>query len=525
VALMAVDQRIRIRRRAWGGMLFLLLCTMLLFMASSLSHLRWDWTEGQVYSLSDSTRQLLDQLDEPVMIRAYITPDLPQPYGRLQRFIEDMLLAYHDAGHGRVGYEIVNPQADANIAASLTAMNIPRVQVQVVEDDRAQVRQGYLAIVIEYLDHKETIPVVQGEEGFEYLLTRKVRKLTGKGRGRIGIASGFGADGLYAFRKLEKLVGDDYDLVEIEPDKKTIPDDIRTLIVAGIDERPSDAFRYRLDQFRMSGRGAMVLAGNAKPMLSMGFKVKPVDTAANEWLKSELGVSVEPGLVIDHQATRVAVNQQQGGFMFRSLVDYPFVLNVTALAANQPVTRGLEAVTVPFASPLLWAKGQDARHQVLMRSSPDAAIQAGPPFDVAPLVSMDERFKGMQQRAVAVALAADGPATSAFASPPQGFDSASHIAATKESRLIVMGAPAFLSDEFIEGQNLVAVLNAMDWLSGDAALIDLRSRGVTERPLAALDASARTAFKMLWLLGLPLLVILLGGWRWWRLRRRMRAVA
>jgi len=42
------------------------------------------------------------------------------------------------------------------------------------------VKQGYLAVVIEFLDKKEIIPVVQSEEGFEYMLTRKIKKLTGK---------------------------------------------------------------------------------------------------------------------------------------------------------------------------------------------------------------------------------------------------------------------------------------------------------------------------------------------------------
>ncbi len=519
------DRRRQMRSRAWGGVLLLAVVGLLLFVASTLTHQRWDWTEGQVYSLSDSTLKLIGKLDEPVMIRAYVTPDLPQPYGRLQRFIEDMLVSYHDASNGRIGYEVIDPASDRNIAASLKAMNIPRVQVQSVEDDRAQVRQGYLAVVIEYLDKKEVIPVVQGEQGFEYLLTRKIRKLTGMGRGKIGVVSGFGADGLYAFRKLQHLVTDDYDLVEIEPDKRPIPDDIKAIIIAGVSEAPSMLFRYRIDQFRMSGRGVMVLAGNTKPLLSMGFKVRPINGKANAWLKKDLGVAIEPGLVMDHQATRVAVNQQQGSLMFRSLVDYPFVMNVTHLSATHPVTKGLEAVTVPFASPLLWAGDADAHHTILMRSSAQAATEAGPPFDVAPLVSMQQRFAGLQQRQVAVALAADGPAQSAFDQAPAGADSKGFRKATQQSHLIVMGAPAFLGDEFVEGQNLVAVLNMMDWLTGDTGLIELRSRGVTERPLADLASAGRTAFKLLWMLGLPLLIVMLGGWRWWRLRRLGRSVS
>ncbi|HKI60439.1 MAG TPA: GldG family protein, partial [Mariprofundaceae bacterium] len=213
------DNRRAVRTRTWMTLLAVMTVALLLFLATSLSHLHSDWTEGQIYTLSDSSLSVVEQLEEPILIRAYITSGLPQPYGRLKMFIEDMLRAYHEAGGGNLGYEVIDPSGDANLSAALNAMKIPKVQVQVVEDDQAQVKQGYLAIVIEYLDNKEIIPVVQSEEGFEYLLTRKIKKLTGKGRSKIGILSGFGAAGPYQLRRLQELVRDDYELVEVDGEK------------------------------------------------------------------------------------------------------------------------------------------------------------------------------------------------------------------------------------------------------------------------------------------------------------------
>lgn len=514
------DMRRSVRKQAWMTLLGVVTLSLLLFLATSLSHLRSDWTEGQIYTLSDSTISVVDQLEEPILIRAYITSGLPQPYGRLKRFIEDMLRAYHEAGHGNVGFEVVDPSGDANLSAALTAMKIPKVQVQVVEDDQAQVKQGYLAVVIEYLDSKEIIPVVQGEEGFEYLLTRKIKKLTGKGRARIGVLSGFGATGPYQLRRLQELVRDDYELVEVEGEKDAIPSDLSAMIVAGLEKKPSEAFRYRLDQFRMHGGGLLLLAGNAKPMLSNGFEVKAIEEDVNEWMKDDLGIAVDSGLVIDQQATRVTVNQQQGGFMFRSMVEYPFLPNVTALNSKHPVTAGLESVSIPFASPLIWT-GDDGGSVELMRSSPRSAVQSGPPFDVNPLMNKAERFNGMSMRSSVLALAVDGAAKSVFKQPPETIaDVSGHIDHIDSSHMIVVGAPALLDDEFMDGGNLVAVLNMFDWLSGDAGLIELRSRGVTQRPLETLSSAGRTFFKGLWMFALPMLIGLFGLWRWWRLKKR-----
>jgi len=505
-----IDQRKLIRRSAWLRVLVALSFGLLLFTLANLSHLRSDWTEDQIYSLSDSTKQVLDALDEPLMIRAYITSDLPQPYGRLQRFIEDMLQSYYEAGHGKVGFDVVDPVSDSNVLASLKALNIPKVQVQVVENDRAQVKQGYLAIVLEYLDRKEVISVVQSEEGFEYLLTKKIKKLTGKGRVKIGITSSFGAHRLNELQRFSAWMKDDYELVTLDLLHADVPDDVRAVIVDGMTEVPSKAWRFHLDQFRMRGGGVWVLAGSARPLLSQGFDVQAVDAHANDWIHDDLGVSVESGLVMDKRAQRVLVRNG----VFQSQVDYPFVPNVLDLNETHVISRNLEAVSIPFVSPLL---AVNEKAQVLMQSSAWSAVQNGPPFDVYPLMDIDKRFEGLQTKSEVLALAFEGKMTSVFKALPQGMKG-SLITHVDDGRLLVIGSPGLLDDEFMDGSAVMLALNSLDWLSHDEALIALRSRGVTERPLAALSSDGKLVFKLLWLFFLPLLVLLFGLWRWWQLK-------
>ncbi|MES0371137.1 MAG: Gldg family protein [Mariprofundaceae bacterium] len=508
------DYRKNVRRQSWLKLLSMIVVTLLLLLATTLSHVRSDWTEGQVYTLSESTVLLLDQLEEPVLVRAYITSGLPQPYGRLERFLQDILYSYHEAGGGNVGFEVVDPATVPNISAALAAMNIPKIQVQVVEDDQAKVMQGYLAVVIEYLDSKEIIPVVQSELGFEYLLTRKIKKLTGKGRMKVGISTSFGASALHQLRQLQEFASDDYELVEVdlESGKGVIPSDLKTLIIAGMERAPTQAFRDQLNEFRKRGGGLLLLVGNAKPQLSVGFQVVAVAPDANDWIRDDFGIAVEPGLVMDRRSTRVGVNQRQDGFMFRTLVDYPFLPSVTELDSKHVVTAGLKSVSIPFASPLLWlgddhaANSKESSHYLLMRSSELSGVQSGPPFDVDPLVAVDARFSGMTLRPSLLGIAIDD-------------------GAAESSRVIVMGSPSFLDDEFMDGANLITVLNMVDWLSGDEALITLRSRGVTQRPLEELSSAGRTFFKGLWIFGLPMLISLIGLWRWWALKRRRALLA
>ncbi|WP_051938109.1 GldG family protein [Ghiorsea bivora] len=510
------DLRSTIRRKTLFTLSFVVVIAVLLFAAAQGSHIRSDWSDNQTSSISASTKQVLQSLDEPIQIKAYFTAGLPQPYGQLKQFVEDTLMNYRDAAKGKLGFEMINPEDNPNTQAALQALQIPKVQVQVIEDDRAQVRQAYLAIVIEYLDKQEIIPVVQTDAGFEYLLTRKIKKLTGKGKQTIAVATGFGAKSSQQLQTLQQLLQDDYNFVDVDLAAHVVPSDAKALIVAGVDKKPSEMFRYHLDQFRMTGNGVLVLASNVEPNLQAGFQVLPVDTYANDWLLSDLGVSVEPGLVMDQQASRITVNQQQAGFAFRSVVDFPFIPNVVNLNKQSVITQGLESVSMPFAAPLAWGE-PSADKSILLQSSEWSAVQSGPPFDVNPLLAMQERFHGLHMRPQTLMLAQEGKMQSAFT---KALDDKTYIAKVANGRLLVSGSSALLDNEFINGENTVLILNMLDWLSHDEALITLRSKGVTQRPLEPLNKAERTFFKVVWVFALPALLLTLAGWRWLYLRKR-----
>jgi len=515
---MAADQRMRIRMRAIKRLLLAMVVLIVLYALADASHWRSDWTEDQTATLSPSSQSLLSTLDEPLMVHAYISSGMPQPYAQLERYIEDLLQSMHEVGHGNIGYEIIDPSDNPNTAASLAALQIPKVQVQVIEDDQAQVKQGYLAIVIEFLDQKEIIPVVQSEQGLEYALMRKIKKVTGKGRIKLAIATGFGAKKLNEMQQFAAAIGEDYEVSSFNPATEAVPDATQVVVVAGVREKVSDLWRYHLDQFRMQGGGLLVLAGNAYPDMRYGFQVVAVDPYANDWLWDDLGVLVESGLVMDQQASRITVNQQEGGFMFRSAVDYPFIPDVTDLNHHHIITQGIEGISIPFPSPL---KARDAQVQVLMRSSAYAAIEQGPPFDVNPMSSIEDRFAGLALKTSVLALVDEGVQHSAFSAAPEGINSdLQYITETAHGRWLVLGSLALFDNQFMQGTNITPVLNMIDWLAGDQALIKLRSRGVTHRPLAKLDSSERLFFKVLWMLGLPLLLLCLGLARWWWLHRR-----
>ena len=99
--------------------------------------------------------------------------------------------------------------------------------------------------------------------------------------------------------------------------------------------------------------------------------------------------------------------------------------------------------------------------------------------------------------------------------------------ATKEesplTQVLVVGNSQFVTDLFLRNfpANSLFLENAVDWMTSGSELISIRSRGATARPLRQLSDAARTAIKLILIIGVPALVVLLSLLRV-QVRRRTR---
>ena len=91
-----------------------------------------------------------------------------------------------------------------------------------------------------------------------------------------------------------------------------------------------------------------------------------------------------------------------------------------------------------------------------------------------------------------------------------------------DNRIVVVGDGEFFADSKGGGDrdNLLFFQNMVDWLAQDEALITIRSREVTDRPLKPLSEPSKRFVKYANMLGSPLVVVLLGIGVWQARRRR-----
>ena len=69
---------------------------------------RIDLTENKVYTLSDVTKEIIRELEEPLTIKAYFTKDLPAPYNNISRYVEDQLAEMKAYGKGKFRFEFLD---------------------------------------------------------------------------------------------------------------------------------------------------------------------------------------------------------------------------------------------------------------------------------------------------------------------------------------------------------------------------------------------------------------------------------
>jgi ABC-2 type transport system permease protein len=157
-----------------------------------LDGLRADLTEGDVYTISDATRNYLGQLQEPLLIRGYFSAETHPLLAPLVPRLRDLLREYQEAGGGKVIVEIVDPQRSPELEREAGEQyGIRPVPFQTKTKYQASVVNSYFNILVKYGDQFETLDFqdlievkAQGETDLEvrlrnpeYDLTRAIKKV------------------------------------------------------------------------------------------------------------------------------------------------------------------------------------------------------------------------------------------------------------------------------------------------------------------------------------------------------------
>ncbi|NOX50524.1 MAG: ABC transporter permease [Gammaproteobacteria bacterium] len=159
---------------------------------NNVSVLRFDMTEGRIYSISDATRGYLNQLQEPLLIRGYFSAKTHPLLAPLVPRMKDLLKEYEIAGGGHVRVEIIDPASAPELEDEAnTKYGIRAVPFQIADRYQASLVNSYFDILVLYGDQYEVLSFrdlievkAQGETDIdvqlknpEFDVTRSIKKV------------------------------------------------------------------------------------------------------------------------------------------------------------------------------------------------------------------------------------------------------------------------------------------------------------------------------------------------------------
>jgi gliding-associated putative ABC transporter substrate-binding component GldG len=469
--------------------------------------LRLDYTADQRYTLSKATKDILSQLDEPITISAYFSEDLPPNIEQVRQDFRDMLVEYASNSGGLIVYEFINPSESQESEMKAQQSGIQPIMINVRERDQMKQQRAYLGALVQMGDRKEVIPFIQPGAAMEYALSTNIKKLAVKDKPRIGLLQGHGEATLSSIQQLYQQLSILYSVEQFEfSDTTGVPQQFKTIvIVAPKDTVPALHISY-LDEFLNRGGRLLIALNTVNGDLSNGMGNKTY-TGFETWLKQR-GIEIEDNFVIDASCSNVMVRQQQGPFMMNTPVQFPYLPAITNFTKH-PITDGIESVVLIFASPIrITSTDTSVVMFPLAVTSQKSGVQNAPIyFDVMKQWTLSD----FPLSSLPVAVLAEGkiPGTSGY-----------KMVIFSDGDFAVNGEGQ--NAQQLSEDNVSFMANAIDWLSDDTGLIELRTKGVTSRPLdTSLEDGTKTLIKYLNFL-LPIALIIIYGVIRFQIKRKKR---
>ncbi|OEC59192.1 MULTISPECIES: Gldg family protein [Pseudomonas] len=499
-----------------AGLLLIALAFLAFNMVSglALTNARLDLTEQKLYTISDGTRQILGELDEPINLYFFYSDKSAKDLVVLRNYarrVEEMLKAYAQAADGKIKLHIVDPEPfseDEDKAAEFGLQAVPA-------------QQGGDAIYFglagtNSVDDHQVIPFfpLDQEEFLEYEVSRLVQSLAHPQRPVVGVLSGLPLNGGFDMQTQQPsspwMVMEEirqlFQIESLKPDVDQIPDKVSVLLLVH-PKNLSEQTQYAIDQFVLRGGKLLAFvdpwseADHAMPMPGeMGGEGKSSDLPA---LFKAWGFEMLPGKVLGDGAYAMSVSMGQGERPAR----HPAWLTLPrqALDPSDVATANLETLTVATAGILRPLDGAKTHFVPLIHSSEYAmpfeaqrfAMLRNPQELMGELNPSGDRYT--------VAARVSGPAQSAF---PEGIEGRKDgLKSADNINVIVVADTDMLSDRMwvqvqdFFGQrvpqpwadNSAFAINALDNLSGSEALISVRSRGRFTRPFTVVEDLQRQA--------------------------------
>ena len=544
-----------------------------LLTSSYLIHWRIDLTEEGRYSLSEGTEGLLDQLDEPLLVKIYLEGEFPAGFERLKLESRYMLEEW-SARNGNVFFEFINPNQVENAQEfknQLATKGINAVQLQVSSKNGQSVLNVFPAAILSYREKEEVAILLEDVMVFdpaeqvnvsiqqlEFNLARSLSALLQDEKPKVAMITGHGELSALQTAGIGMALSEHYTVERFstqtykalpngEPDIEDLIRRLNTFELAII-AKPTKAFseldKYFLDQYAMGGGHLMwFIDGVHAEMdsLSYGpdFLAYPTYFDLNITdLLFKYGVRVNTDLIQDVRCAGINDRRNVNPWVYFPLFG----------ATDHPSVANLNAIKGEFSSSLDTLEAPGIKKTALLQSSSNAKRVPAPHT-----VSLEALYnrpdpRSFNQSDLLSGILLEGVFESAYANRIAPKAAGASLPQLKQSNPTSMAV--FSDGDLIRNQvNLInpelprgqpmplgfdqytniqygnddLVLNIVDYMLDDRGLMDTRTRDVKLRMLDQQKISSNASFWKFLNVAFPEFLLLLAALLFNLIRRKKYA--
>ena len=525
---------------------------------------RFDLTQDKRYTLSETTLNIIKNIDSPLYIDVYLDGNFPPEFKRLQNETKQLLEEF-SAYNSNIVFQFKNPIEKETMRVEVMKEFYERgmqplsitvedkgKQSQEVVFPWAQATYGKkftkVSLLKNLMGASTEEKVISSVQHLEFGFAEAITKITKEKQKKIAVIKGNGeliepliADFLTTVKESYYIGPFTLDSVANQP--------VQTLAALkkydlALIAKPTEAFteaeKQVLDQFIMNGGKTLWLVDAvAADMDSMYNETGTILAYPRELNLTDLffkyGIRMNPQLIKDEYATPIKIaSGNQGSETQLKQYNWKFSPFIYPTSTH-PIVKNMEGIKFEFSSPIELLKN-DVKKTVLLSSS-EYSKTIGTPAPISlSLINEEttpEEYAGKGLLPVAVMM--EGKFKSAYQNRVLPFDDKTFQSVGKETKMIVISDGDVIKNQFDKGMplelgfdkwtnqlygNKEFLLNCVNYLLDDNGLINIRSKDVDLPLLNKEEVYANYTSAQLITVGLPILILAIFGILFTYLRKK-----
>lgn len=524
------------RNKDLSSLLIGVLVIVLLNFSASLFFERFDLTSEKRYSLSDASKELVNNLDDIIYVKVYLEGDFPAAYKKLRDETREMLDEFRAYSNGNLDYEFINPAESGDekitkeIYQQLHKQGLRPTDLNEKTTDGFSNKLIWPGAIFFYRGKEIPVQLLKSKlgsnpismvnssiEGLEYEIANTIYTLTTENKPKIAFIDGHGELNKYETASLATSLAEVYSIDRIKINgelysltERTVIDSTKDYVVkpkydAIIIAKPTQEFtekdKFIIDQYIMYGGKVVwmvdpVFASMDSLQTSDVTMAIPMDLNLDDQLFT-YGVRINSNLIQDLQAAPIPIVTGMVGNQPKTQL-YPWYFFPLLTPANShPVVNNLNAVKGEFTSTIDTIAKEGIRKIGLLKSSQYTKISSAPTRVSLSFLRFEPDQKQFSKGHQVAAALLEGNFESVFKNrvPPQLVE-ANEIAfreKSKPNKMVVIAdgdiaknpvnnrTNEFLAlgvDRYTKQQygNLDFMLNVMNYLCNDNGLMTVRTK-------------------------------------------------